>query len=143
MSQSPDEFFTQKYSDLLSFCRQRWNGHGEDVLHQTYVILRERYQTVTFSLFMVVTREAARVLGLHRRGREVPLRENIPYSEQSHESKEDPRLERLHEVLVLNHVDPHVDPEEVNKYMMSKIQAEIFGQLCLFCQFGNGNEEGR
>lgn len=137
-STNVDEFFEQNYPSLMSFCRSKWNGSGEDVLHQTYVILRERYQTVTFSLFMVTAREAARVLGLHRCGRELPLHENIPQQQPEPHQQEDPRLERLHEVLVQN----HVDAEEViqDRNMMSKIQAEIFGQLRLFGQF---NEEGR
>lgn len=126
MSTSTDEFFEQNYPDLLTYCRQRWNGSGEDVLHETYLIIRGRYQTVTFSLFVVTTREAARNLGLFKK--ELPLHENIPYSEQPYKSKDDPRLERLREVLA--HHGHHGNEEEIlSQDMIRKIRAEYYGQL--------------
>lgn len=62
--------------------------------------------------------------------KEVPLYENIPYSEQSHESKEDPRMERLQ--AILGHTG--MDAEEVLRHpdIIQKLRNEFFGQLRLF-----------
>ncbi|MEM4204466.1 MAG: hypothetical protein QXS54_10400 [Candidatus Methanomethylicaceae archaeon] len=121
---SVDEFFKTHYSHLLHYCCSRWNGSGQDILHQVYLILRERYPRINFSLFMTTCHEAARALGLHRR--ELPLYENIP-QQTTQEEKEDPRMERLCQVLA----QKPTDPEEIltRKDMVSRLRAEYYGQL--------------
>lgn len=55
-----ETFFEKNYNSLSKFCHSRWNGRGDDVLHSAFVIAKQRYKKINFSLFTKITREAAR-----------------------------------------------------------------------------------
>jgi hypothetical protein len=63
---STAEFFEKNYVKLSRYCRSRWNGQGEDVMHQAMQIaLEKKYAYMTFSLFTLIAKGAARDLGVY------------------------------------------------------------------------------
>lgn len=70
------DFAQKNYQRLLGWCHSRWNGQGQDVMHEALQLAAgekeknkyKRYplQYMTFSRFRDLCREAARNLGIYR-----------------------------------------------------------------------------
>jgi hypothetical protein len=126
---------------------QRWNGNGEDVFQQAYLLAIQRYEDiekVNQSLFGKICKEAARQLQLHKEY-EIPFshltREN---SDQTDEVEFDPidpawqkkydaienreEIEKLHGKWLLNALLSTVEKPKKNMVTTDRInmQMELF-----------------
>ena len=77
------------------WCKQKWNGNGDDVFQAAFLIAMERYgiDKVNQSLFGKICREAARVLLYHEK-HEIPfsylVTENQDQTDEVEYDPEDP-----------------------------------------------------
>jgi len=71
----------QELNRYRRWCKQKWNGNGEDVFQQACLIAMERYgiDKVNQNLFGLLCREAARQLQYHQKY-------EIPFSYLAHEN---------------------------------------------------------
>jgi len=56
------QFFGENYPSLKKYCHSKWNGSGDDVLHEAFIIASQRYLDINFSLFTRLAAESARKL---------------------------------------------------------------------------------
>jgi predicted aminopeptidase len=81
------------------WCRQKWNGNGDDVFQAAFLIAMERYgiDKVNQSLFGKICREAARVLLYHEK-HEIPfsylVTENQDQTDEVEYDPEDPEWQK-------------------------------------------------
>jgi hypothetical protein len=54
-----DEYIEANYNSLLGYCKSKWNGNGQAVLHEAAAMAMERYKRINFTLFEDLAKEAA------------------------------------------------------------------------------------
>lgn len=115
-----DEFFEVRYADLRRYCRAKWDGMGEDVLHEAYVIAIERYKHINFSLFTFLCTEAAREVEMYRYGHDENGTIIMPPTAKA--------AERL--MLQVEDEDEHV--KRLTRIAKKMAREHRTGQMCLF-----------
>jgi DNA-directed RNA polymerase specialized sigma24 family protein len=105
----------------LRFCRQLWNGYGEDIFQEACLIALQRYKTlnnVNQSLFKLLCKEAARKLLKHQKY-------EIPFSQlQGLPNFSNDRSNELDDEIFENTlIDPH---SEMDEALFDKVQNVSF-----------------
>ncbi len=135
-AQKINEFFHTNYARLRAICQSRWNGKGEDVLHEVYVCMMERnircldekYIWKTFHIF-------AKEIAARKYPEIMPYGEDMTYEEcRTSRDRRKTRERIAKHIYTVCDEDGEQDQEKkkIHKHIAKLVEQHKKSQMCLF-----------